>query len=364
MPSAGVCFHEARRVWEGEDGPDKVEVGEMSLEKQVEVEFGNFATALRENAERIQTAINSSKESARTLDPLQVAWQNALSLLQESDLHSNPKKMERTVAAFIYACSAFDQRDLPIDVKNSNGVPGSIYTLSGELHAKILKLQRSENQLLSFELSSFEFSETDRRAIMMERIDGDACNLIASMPDVNLRGAILRQLDKKPDSRYVSKKDLGGMRDFIASGQNISDLTGVFSLLPNLRELYAPDNKITSIPLEINESKLSALMLQGNNLQDVPPLPQTVIKVALHRNSNLNTVVKQTGNLISFWGDIEKNNPVDFLKQESYQESNFPLENIQAFKFEKGLVTQMKVSGEWRNVVVEAENKIALEKGK
>ena len=88
-------------------------------------------------------------------------------------------------------------------------------------------------------------------------------------PDANLETAI-RGVVKKPEGS-LSSSDLEKVIVLIASGRNISDLSGLEHCV-NLQELYLSDNNISNISALAELSNLQELFLADNNISDISPL--------------------------------------------------------------------------------------------
>ena len=88
-------------------------------------------------------------------------------------------------------------------------------------------------------------------------------------PDANLETAI-RGVVKKPEGS-LSSSDLEKVIVLIASGRNISNLTGL-EYCVNLQELYLSGNHIRDISPLAGISKLEWLYLDHNNISDISAL--------------------------------------------------------------------------------------------
>ncbi len=93
---------------------------------------------------------------------------------------------------------------------------------------------------------------------------------VVSIPDPNLSAAIRKSLNIHQDEE-VTTHLMWDLRTLSASGQNITELTGIEHGL-NLRQLYLSRNSISDITHLRRLKKLTYLGLYGNRISDISPI--------------------------------------------------------------------------------------------
>ena len=98
----------------------------------------------------------------------------------------------------------------------------------------------------------------------------DQLNLVAEVPDPNLRQAI-REALSLPDGVPLTQLEMLRLTELIALERNITDLTGL-QYATNLEDLKLWSNQIQDLTPLANLTKLEQLALWRNEIQDLTPL--------------------------------------------------------------------------------------------
>ena len=130
------------------------------------------------------------------------------------------------------------------------------------------RLQIAENPIQDFSpLAQLVGVELDLN-IDLNRLD--QLNLVAEVPDPNLRQAI-REALSLPDGVPLTQLEMLRLMELIALERNITDLTGL-QYATNLEVLRLWSNQIQDLTPLANLTKLELLALWRNEIQDLTPL--------------------------------------------------------------------------------------------
>ena len=115
------------------------------------------------------------------------------------------------------------------------------------------------------------------------------------IPDINLRAAIAKALDKAPDDPIL-KSEMATLTRLLMSDAGISDLTGL-EWATNLITLILYDNSLSDISPLANLTNLTTLSLGGNSLSDISPLANLTNLTGLGLGGNVISDISPLANL-------------------------------------------------------------------
>ena len=115
------------------------------------------------------------------------------------------------------------------------------------------------------------------------------------IPDINLRAAIAKALDKAPDDPIL-KSEMATLTRLLMRDAGISDLTGL-EWATNLTGLALSDNSISDISPLANLTNLTTLSLGGNSLSDISPLANLTNLTGLGLGGNVISDISPLANL-------------------------------------------------------------------